>query len=60
MGFFRGIARESIPTKWNKSKHSQLKWMTLEGIDMLNTSECVQDFKNYIQIVNDLWNHKPI
>ena len=60
MGFFRGITRESIPTTWNKSKHSELKWMTLEEIDMLNTSECVQDFKNHTQIVNNLWNRKPI
>ena len=50
-----GIAKEFIPEDWNKDKHSQLKWMTIEEINKLDDSECVENFKQHIDIAKKLW-----
>ena len=58
-----GIAKEFIPSMWDKTKHSDLKWMTMEEINKLNDSECVPDFKQHINIAKKLWkeeNHNDI
>lgn len=50
-----GIAKEFIPENWNKDKHSQLKWMTIEEIHKLDNSECVENFKQHVDLAKKLW-----
>ncbi len=55
-----GIADEKCNVKRNSQKHSQLKWMSLEEIVKLESSECVLDFRKHIEIAQSLWKEETM